>query len=193
MGTLREKETSWHSKNLLSSVDCRFVICRDSSFVAHLVESGDCQSKTFGLVWPMCHGLSVWAYNRFLPISPHFRTRLYGQIPPRRGEVWHSKSPSGTYALTKPFRPTNRFKMRPTATKISMASFTASPITWPMPLMMAQRSSMYNITISITKSFLYLKVSHFLWDSQGSNHHSASTGVLSSSGQHQHRPCHPSS
>ena len=140
----------------------------------------------------MCHGLSVWTYNRFLPISPHFGTRLYGQVPPRRGEVWHSKTPSGTYTLTKPFRPTNRLKMRPTATKISVASFTASPITWPMPLMMAQSNSVYNITISITKSFLSLKVSHFLWDSQGSSHHSASTEELSSSGHHQHRPCLPS-
>ena len=168
------------------------MICRDSPFAAHLNESGDCHTKSFGFVWLMCHGLSVWAYNRFLPISPRFWTRLYGQIPPRQGEVWHSKSPSGTYARTKLFRPTNRFKMRPTATKISIASFTASPITWPMPLMMAQSNSMYNIIISITKSFLSLKVSHFLWDSQGSSRHSASTGVPSSSGHHQHRPCHPS-
>lgn len=100
-----------------------------------------------------------------------------------RSEAWYTKSPSGTYALTKLFWPVSSLIMRPNATKSSIASFAASPITWPIPFMMAQISRKYSTNISIVSTFLSLKVSHFSWDSQDSCRLSAHQEVSRKYGQ----------
>ena len=81
--------------------------------------------------------------------------------------AWHPESPSGTYALTKFFRLTNKLMMRPMTTISSIASLTTRAITVPKPLMMAQSNRKYSMNISIVLSFLSIKVSHFLRDSKG--------------------------
>ena len=106
-----------------------------------------------------CQALSVWAYNHFWPILPKIWTWFYSQTTPKLVGAWHPKSPSGTYALTKFFRLTNKLMMRPMTTISSIASLTTSAITVPKPLMMAQSSRKYSINISIVLSFLSLKVS----------------------------------
>ena len=157
------------------------MICRDSSFMALFALS---YIKRFWGDGCTCQPLAVWAYNRFWPILPKIWTWFYIQTTPELVGAWHPESPSGTYALTKLFRLTNKLMTRPIATISSMASLTTSAITVPKPLMMAQSSRKYSMNISIVLSFLSLKVSHFLRDSKGFRCLSADFNAISTSVHH---------